>query len=100
MKLGILVNTDRHTEDLIGIAKAAVAKGHQVIIFFMNGGARLLENTAVNNLAELQGVDMSYCDYTTQQIEMSKEGIHELVDCGSQYNNITMQHEADRVIVL
>ncbi len=84
MKLGILVNTDRHAEDLIGIATAAVAKGHQVIIFFMNGGARLLENTAVNNLAELKGVAMSYCDYTTQQIEMSKEEIHELVDCGSQ----------------
>ncbi len=100
MKLGILVNTDRHAENLIGIANAAVAKGHQVVVFFMNGGARLLENAAVNNLAELKGVGMAYCDYTTQQLEMSKENIHELVDTGSQYDNATMQHEADRVIVL
>lgn len=100
MKLGILVNTDRHAEDLIGIATAAVVKGHQVIVFFMNGGARLLENSSVNKLVELKGVSMSYCDYTTQQLEISKEGIHDHVDCGSQYNNATMQHEADRVIVL
>ena len=38
MKLGILVNTDRHVKDLVGLAKAALSKKHEVIVFFMDSG--------------------------------------------------------------
>ncbi len=100
MKLGILVNTDRHAEDLVGITKAAVAKGHRVIMFFMDDGVNLLKNASVNELAGQPEVAISYCDYTIQRAGMSIDGIHENIDCGSQYDNSTMNHEADRVIVL
>ncbi|MCC6347244.1 MAG: DsrE family protein, partial [Nitrospirales bacterium] len=42
MKLGIFVNTDRHPDDLAGITRAALSKGHEVVIFFMDSGTRLL----------------------------------------------------------
>ena len=100
MKLGILVNTDRHAEDLLGLVKASLTKGHQVIVFFMDEGVRLLTNPDVGGLCENPGVEMSYCDYTTQQIGLSKEEFCEKAVCGSQYNNATMNHDADRVIVL
>ena len=52
MKLGILVNTDRHANDLIGLAKAALSKGHEVIVFFMDGGVKLLSDSNVTGLCE------------------------------------------------
>lgn len=100
LKLGILVNTDRHAEDLVGVAKAAISKGHQVIVFFMDDGVKLLNDAGVAGLSENTDIDMSYCDYTTQEIGLSKEGFPEKIVCGSQYNNAIMNHEADRVIVI
>ncbi len=100
MKLGILVNTDRHAKDLIGLTKAALSKGHEVIVFFMDAGVKLLKDKSVKNLCKNSGINMSFCDYTTQKNGISKEGICDKIICGSQYNNATMNHEADRVIVL
>jgi predicted peroxiredoxin len=100
VKLGILVNTDRHAEDLIGLTTAAISKSHEVIIFFMDDGVKLLSDQTVTNLCKNPGVNMSFCDYTTQKNGISKEGICDEIICGSQYNNATMNHEADRVIVL
>ena len=100
MTLGILVNTDRHAEDLIGLTKAALSKGHHVMAFFMDDGVKLLKNSDVSVLCENQDVQMSYCDYTTRSIGVSMEGLSDRIVCGSQFDNATMNHEADRVIVL
>lgn len=100
MKLGILVNTDKHAKDLIGLSKAALSKGHEVIVFFMDAGVKLLLNSKVKNLCKNTGISMSFCDYTTQKNGISKEGICDKIVCGSQYDNATMNHVADRVIVL
>ncbi|MBI5664588.1 MAG: DsrE family protein [Nitrospirae bacterium] len=100
MKLGILVNTDRHAKDLIGLTKAALSKGHEVIVFFMDAGVKLLSNSKVKGLCKNSGISMSFCDYTTQKNGISKEGICDKIVCGSQYDNATMNHVADRVIVL
>ena len=100
MKLGIFVNTDRHAEDLEGIAKAAIAKGHSVILFFMDDGVNLLTSPAVNELAGYPEVAISYCEYTIQMAGLSTDGIHENIDCGSQFDNAMMNNKADRVIVL
>jgi predicted peroxiredoxin len=100
MKLGILVNTDRHEEELVGLTRAAVARGHEVNIFIMDDGVRLLTTPSVTDLCNSPGVQMSYCDYSTKQIGVSTAECHGNIVCGSQYDNATMQHEADRVIVL
>jgi predicted peroxiredoxin len=100
MKLGIHVNSDKHLEHVIGITKAAVSKGHQVIIFTMNEGTRLLEKPAFTELCNVSGVSMSYCDHNATHMGINKGGIPEKIVCGSQFNNATMVHEADKVVVL
>jgi predicted peroxiredoxin len=100
MKLGILVNTDRHAEDIIGLTKAALLKGHEVIIFMMDTGVRLLHNPSITGLSNAQGVQMSFCDYSVGKIGVSKKGIPDKIACGSQFDNASMNHDADRVIVL
>jgi predicted peroxiredoxin len=100
MKLGILVNTDRHADDLVGISKAALSKGHEVIVFVMDTGVKLLSSQDVKDLCNNSGISISFCDYTTEKNGISKEEFCEKMICGSQYNNATMNREADRVIVL
>ena len=100
MKLGILVNTARHLDDLVGITRAALAKSHQVIIFIMDDGTRLLENQALVSLAGLEGVSLSLCDHSAKMHGVNAEGLSPKIVCGSQLNNAMMNHNADRVIVL
>ncbi len=100
MKLGILVNTDRHEDDLIGLTKAALAKGQEVIIFVMDSGVQLLSSQNVKDLCNNQGISISFCDYTTEKNGVSKEEFCDKMICGSQYNNATMNRQSDRVIVL
>ncbi|MGC2061439.1 MAG: hypothetical protein WA610_00560 [Thermodesulfovibrionales bacterium] len=100
MKLGILVNTDRHADHLAGIVEAATARGHEVIIFVMDEGARLLEQETFRQFCRLPIVSTSYCDLNAGQCSVDKGKIPAEIVCGSQYNNAGMFHEADRVIVL
>ncbi len=44
MNPGILVTTDRHLDQVVGISQAASAKEHEVVIFAMSEGTRLLES--------------------------------------------------------
>lgn len=100
MILGIVVNTDKYLKAVIGITKAALAKGHEVIIFNMDEGARLLEVSSYTELCKFQGVTMSFCDYNAKGFGIKKELIPTEIVCGSQYNNAVMNHTADKVIVL
>lgn len=100
MKLGILVNTDRHLDHLIGITTAAVSKKHEVIIFTMDDGLKLLNNSDFCALGRLPGVQMNYCKLGTIRLGIATEGLPGDVREGSQYNNAIMNHTADRIIVL
>ncbi len=100
MKLGMLVNTNKHLEDVIGLTKSALAKGHEVIIFTMDEGTKLLENPSYADLCKMQGVTMSFCDHAAKKLGAKTEGVPSEIVCGSQYNNAAMDHESDRVIVL
>lgn len=99
MKLGILVNTDRHLRDVLGTTRAALAGGHEVVIFVMDEGTRLLKDSEFAGLCGLQGVTMSFCDHSAQQLKV-ETGVPEEIVCGSQYNHAMMLHAVDRLVVL
>jgi predicted peroxiredoxin len=96
----MLINTARHADDIVGICRAALARDHQVIIFAMDEGTRLLGNEAFASLAELDGVSLSLCDHSAKMLGVKTEGLPPKIVCASQLNNALMNHNADRVIVL
>lgn len=100
MKLGILVNSDKHCEDVVGITRAALSAGHAVTIFVMDEGTRLLEETSFVRLSELENLRMTYCNYNAEGLGISKKLIPNDIISGSQYDNSIMIHESDRIIVL
>jgi predicted peroxiredoxin len=99
-RLGILVNSDRHLNHLLGISRAALAKGHEVIVFVMDGGTRLLHDPNLQQLTELTGLTMSLCDHSAKHHGVDTSALPAKVVRGSQLNNAMLNHQADRVIVL
>jgi predicted peroxiredoxin len=100
MKLGIFVNTNRHLKHVVGIVKAALAKGHEVVMFNMDDGTKLLGTPELAELCSTKGVTMSFCDHSAKGLKVVTEGLPAEIVCGSQYNNAVMNHDADRLIVL
>lgn len=100
MKLAVLVNTDRHVNHVVGIVKAALAKGHEVLIFAMDDGTKLLANLEFAELCRTKGVCMSFCNHSAKGLNVATEGLPAEIVCGSQYHNAVMNRDADRLIVL
>jgi len=100
MKLGILVNTDKHLEHIQGLTKAAIAKDHEVIMFVMDEGTRLLKNDLFVALAKLPAVSISLCEHSAKSYGVNTKDLSKDINCASQFNNAMMNHNADRVIVL
>ena len=100
LKLGILVNTDRHRDHVTGIAKAAVSKGHEVIIFIMDDGVKLLTDPGISALSMLKGIRIGICKNSARTLGVATEGVSPEIEEGSQYFNAVMNRDADKVIVL
>ncbi len=100
MKLGVLLNKDTHLEHLIGITMAAVRAKHEVSIFVMDAGTRLIQDQKLIDLSSLEGVSVSFCSHSAREYGIDTDSISDSVVCGSQLNNAMMNNEADKVIVL
>ena len=100
MTLGILINTDKHMQHIVGISQAANAKGHEVALFAMDKGTRLLNNPEFKHLCKLENMTISLCNHSAQEQGVDTTGVSKEIVVGSQFNNAMMDHEADRVIVL
>ncbi len=100
MTLGLLVTRDGFKEDIIGLTRAAVNKGHHVIIFFTDDGVRLALDTDGAALKELEGVNMSLCDHSAKQRNVEEDSVPEGITCGSQYQNAVLQQDSDKVITI
>ena len=100
MKLGILVNTDRHLEHILGLTAAATAKNHEVVIFAMDDGVRLLDDKSFTDLSGRKGVLLSFCSHSARDQGIETEGRPEGITVGSQLNNAMMAQTVDRMINL
>jgi len=100
MKLGIHVNTNRHMTELLSIASAAVERGHGVSVFLTSEGVGLLTEKRMSELASIDGVDVSFCDYVASRMGIVRDELAEQIRAGSQLDNAIMVRDSDRVISL
>ena len=100
VKLGILVTTTKYLDNLIGITHAANAKGHEVSIFVMDEGVKLLRDPGFTQLCTLDNVVMSHCNHSASEQGVDSSGVSKEIVTGSQYNNAMMNNQSDRVVVL
>lgn len=91
--LGILVNSDKYRDDVVGIVQAAKKAGHDVKIFLMDDGTLLTEYLC----GEISGAaEVAYCDHSAEP-----RGVKDVegATAGSQYQNAVMMHDSDKVVV-
>lgn len=100
VKLGILVNSAKHLQHVVGMTHAALAGGREVIVFAMDEGTLLLEEDTFISLASLAGVTMSVCEHSAKAHGVAADRLPPQVRCGSQLDNAMMAREADRIVVL
>jgi len=100
MKLGILITTDKNNDAVVGLTKAAVSKGHEVIIFCTDVGVNLVKDKSFTDLSATSVVKMGYCDHSGKALGVSKEDVPEAITCGSQFDNATMFHDVDKLVNL
>lgn len=100
MKVGVLVTSQGGMDVLTGLVEALLAKSHEVNIFIMDEGTRLLEDTALSTLCSGPSVSVSYCDYNAKKRGVDTSALPPEILCGSQYHNSRMFHNAEKVIVL
>lgn len=96
-KLGILVNTDKNLEHLVGICDAAERQGVEVSIFVMDDGCSLTRNQKFLALAK-KNVKVALCDHSYR--EKGFDGRVGGIAHGSQFDHVTIAHECDRFLVL
>ena len=100
MILGLLITTDIHLNHIIGLAKSASAKGHDVILFCMDEGTKLIEKSEFTNLCKVNNVLISLCRHSAEEYGVNTDNLSKDIVCGSQFNNVMMNHEADKVVML
>jgi hypothetical protein len=100
VKLGILITTDRHLNHILGICRAASAKGHEVVIFAMNEGTRLIAYLEFIRLCEFENTSISLCSHSAAELDVDTSGVPKEIIIGSQFNNAMMNNQSDKVIVL
>ena len=92
-KIGVLVNTDRNADDIVGFVKAAVDSGSQVSMFVMDDGT-MITKELYDQLCDV--AEIALCDHSAR--EKGAEPV-EGVAASSQFQNAIMMHEADKVVV-
>ena len=74
--------------------------GHEVSVFVMDAGARLLLNDELAGLCRLKGVSVTCCNLSLAQLGIEPSAIPPEVKRGSQYDNAGLMNAADHVISL
>lgn len=99
MKLGVMVTTDRHVDQVCGLVRAALAKGHTATLFVTDTGTRLLGHPGFAGLAGLPGVSMSYCTRSAE-LHGAPRGLPPAFAAGSQFDNALMAADVDKLLLL
>ena len=100
MRLGIMAAGGGGQGRIVGLVRAAVGRGHEVVIFATGGGTRLLADAAFTGLSRLPGVSMAYCDHSARLEGVATAGLPAAIRRGSQLDNAVMAAEADKLVVL
>jgi len=100
VRLGVMVTTDLHLPQLLGIAGAALARGHEVEVFATDAGVRLVAAPELAGLAGRPGATVSFCEQSAARLGVPTGGLPAAIRGGGQYRNSLMAEGADRLIVL
>jgi hypothetical protein len=98
MYLGIVATNAANEDHVVGLARAAVARGWQCRCFLTDTGVRLLHSTRLLGLARAGKLRVDACEHSWEQY--GGGAVPDGVVMTGQIKNAELAHECDKVIVL
>ena len=98
MKLGFFVINETEKEALLGLSKAALARGWEVKWFVNDYGTLLLSDPEVTAMAEQVGI--SFCEYSAKKLGVPLENLPKKIKKGTQLNNSFMFQQCEKILTL
>jgi hypothetical protein len=98
MCLGLVATTDAAATHVLGLARAAVARGWACRCFLTDTGVRLLNGAALREMAQAGQLQLEVCEHAWQLFGggPAPEGFK----LRSQLQNAMLARDCDRVIVI
>ena len=98
MLLGIVASNESAEEHLVGLARAACARGWRCRCFLTDLGVRLLRSAPLLELANSGALNLSLCEHSWELFGSGQAPSGAVM--ASQYQNAELAHLCDKVIVL
>lgn len=98
MLFGIVATNESATDHLLGLARAASARGWQCRCFLTDLGVKLLRSAELLELARAGTLELAVCEHSWELYGGGPAPAGVLM--ASQYQNAELAHTCDRVIVL
>lgn len=98
MKLGLVASNENAESHLIGLARAAAARGWTCRGFLTDRGVLLLKSAPLIALVQSGALSLSVCEHSWKLI--CDSAVPDGVVMGGQFQNAELAHNCDRVIAL
>ncbi|MCE5312019.1 MAG: DsrE family protein [Nitrospiraceae bacterium] len=99
MDIGFLITRSEFSSNIFALADAALKKGHSIRLFMTDEGVKLLENKKLLDYAGREKVEVSFCNYSSQNHKVDESSLPSSIISATQYQNSLMHNECDRVLV-
>lgn len=98
MKLGLVASDESAGAHLLGLVRAAVARGWSCRCFLTDSGVRLLADPALLALSRSGALQLDACEHAWSALALgpAPQGLK----LRSQFQNAELARDCDRVIVL
>jgi len=102
MNLGIVVTSENHAEQVLGLLEAAAERGWQLRCFLTDSGVKLFDDPRFVRFCQ-GGHWVALCEMSLERYHIDREKMqHRMPDIiiGGQYQDAELVKNSDRVLVL
>ena len=99
MKLGLVATDEAHAAQLLGLARAAAARGWPCRCFLTHTGVRLLTSAPLLELMRGGALRLDVCEHAWH-LYGGRDAAPADVKLRSQFQNAELARDCDRVVVL
>lgn len=99
MDIGFLITNSEYGSAIFELADAALKRGHSIRLFMTDEGVNLLPNKRLHEFIGKDRVEISFCNYSSQNHKVDESALPSGMTSATQYQNSLMHNECDRVLV-
>ena len=103
MNLGIVVTSDNHCKQAIGLLEAAAQRGWQLRCFLTDTGVKLCDDPRFIQFFQDENYWVALCEMSLERYHIDSATVRDMLPniiIGGQYQDAELAKNSDRVLVL